>query len=62
MELLLLKIRNLIAREEFNTASANLDLSRGGWTCDWNARHCEIGREIDELLERAFAMEGSKSR
>ncbi len=48
----LLKIRNIIATREMNTAQANLELSNGGWLCD----HAEYDRvlqaDVDEIIER----------
>ena len=52
-EMLQLKIRSLIADKEMATATANLDLARGGqWQCDYNQWHRELNYEIEELMEK----------
>ena len=54
MELLLLRIRSLIASKEFATASANRELQAlGEWCCDWGKVQIEIAEEIDTLMEKA---------
>ena len=45
-----LTIRNLIAEREFNTASANQELGRGGWLWDHAARDRELGEAIEAAL------------
>ena len=50
-ELLRLKLRNLIAAREFNTAAANQELSRGGWLWD----HARMDSELAEQIEKWFA-------
>ena len=48
-----LKIRSLIADKEMVTATANMNLSRGGeWLCDYPAWHAHIDQQIETLLER----------
>ena len=48
-----LKIRSLIADKEMVTATANMNLSRGGeWLCDYSAWHAHIDQQIETLLER----------
>ena len=50
-DLLALQIRSLIADKEMVTATANLDLARGGeWRCDYQAWHGQIDNEINALL------------
>ena len=47
-----LKIRSLIADKEMVTATANMNLSRGGeWLCDYSAWHAQIDQRIETLLE-----------
>ncbi len=49
-ELILLKIRSLIANKEMVTARANLDLARGGeWIQDYLAWQAHIDSEISQL-------------
>ena len=53
-DLLALRIRNLIAAREFNTAQANRELQCGdGWLCDHGQYDRELANEIDELFKRA---------
>ena len=53
-DLLALRIRSLIADKEMVTATANLDLVRGGeWRCDYQAWHGKIDTEINALLSEA---------
>ena len=55
-ELLVLKIRSLIADKEMVTAQANLDLARGGeWRTDYAAWHVQFEVEIQSLLDIADA-------
>lgn len=55
IELLALRIRNLIAAREFNTATANRELQCGdGWLCDHGQYDRELSNEIDELLKKAI--------
>jgi hypothetical protein len=52
--LLALRIRNLIAAREANTAEANRELQSGdGWLWDHGQRDRELAAEIDALLEKA---------
>jgi hypothetical protein len=54
--LLELRIRNLIAAREANTAAANRELQCGdGWLCAHDKLDLEIAVEIDELLNAAAA-------
>lgn len=51
---LALRIRNLIAAREFNTAAANRELQCGdGWLCDHGQYDRELANEIDELFKKA---------
>jgi hypothetical protein len=50
---LLLKIRNLIAARESNTAEANAELDRGGWLRDHGRDDREIAEQIDLLFAQA---------
>jgi hypothetical protein len=55
-DLLALRIRNLIAAREFNTATANRELQCGdGWLCDHGQYDRELANEIDELFKKANA-------
>lgn len=49
-ELTYLKIRNLIAAREANTAHANMELSRDGWLFDHAAYDREYAKQIEELI------------
>lgn len=52
-EVLLLRIRNLIAAREFNTAEANRELHSGdGWLSDHAGLDRELDAEIDALFKR----------
>lgn len=51
--LLALRIRNLIAAREFNTAQANHELSRDGWLWDHAQMDKEIAEELDALIKEA---------
>jgi hypothetical protein len=54
--LLELRVRNLIAAREANTAEANRELQCGdGWLCDHGQLDRELAEEIDELLNAAAA-------
>lgn len=49
-----LKIRNLIAEKEHNTASGVNDIEmRGSWMCDHDAYNREISEKIDTLISTA---------
>ena len=53
-DLLDLRIRNLIAEREFNTAAANRELQCGdGWLCDHGQFDRELAAEIDNLFKQA---------
>jgi len=52
-ELVLLKIRNLIADKEMITAIANRALAMGGWDLDYAAMHHDCETSIQELLRIA---------
>jgi hypothetical protein len=53
-DLLALRIRNLIAAREANTAEANRELQSGdGWLWDHGQRDRELAAEIDALFEKA---------
>lgn len=52
-ELLLLKIRNLIAAREANTAAANRELALGGWLSDHDQYDSELEAEMDMLFAQA---------
>ena len=52
-DLLALRIRNLIAAREFNTAEANRELSLGGWLSDHRHEDNNLAAEIDALIEKA---------
>jgi len=54
-DLLALRIRNLIAAREFNTAEANRELDLGGWTSDHRHEDNMLAEEIDKLIEQANA-------
>ena len=50
IDLLALRIRNLIAAREFNTAQANRELHSGdGWQWDHGERDKELAREIEDI-------------
>lgn len=52
-DLLALRIRNLIATREANTAEANRELQSGdGWLWDHGQRDRELEAEIDELFKQ----------
>jgi len=52
--LLALRIRSLIADKEMVTATANLDLARGGeWRLDYSAWQGQLNVEIDALFSEA---------
>lgn len=50
-ELQLLKIRNLIAARESNTAQANMETSRDGWLCDHAFIDGQLSVEVQSLVE-----------
>lgn len=50
---LVLRIRNLIAAREANTAESNRELLGGGWLCDHSQIDRELAEEIDVLFEKA---------
>ena len=53
-DLLALRIRSLIADKEMVTATANLDIKRGGeWRCDYQAWYREIDAKIEALFSEA---------
>lgn len=52
-DLLALRIRNLIAAREANTAESNRELLGGGWLCDHSQIDRELAAEIDVLFEKA---------
>jgi hypothetical protein len=53
-ELLVLKIRSLIADKEMVTAQANRDMTCGdGWRTDYAAWHGQLDAEIQSLLDQA---------
>jgi hypothetical protein len=53
-EMLTLRIRNLIAAREANTAQANQELQSGdGWLWDHGQRDRELAAEVDALFEQA---------
>jgi hypothetical protein len=53
-DLLLLRIRNLIAAREANTAEANRELQSGdGWLRDHAQEDRVLAAEIDKLIEQA---------
>lgn len=49
-----LKIRNLIAAREFNTACANRELHKGD---DWLMDHEQIDTELNDEIERLIDLE-----
>jgi hypothetical protein len=52
--LLVLRVRNLIAAREFNTAAANREMQcYGEWRCDHERLDQEIAKEIDSLMALA---------
>jgi hypothetical protein len=56
-ELLLLKIRNLIAAREFIAERARFEtVCRDGWSRDWSEPDQMYAEEIDSLLKDAEAM------
>lgn len=57
-EVILLKIRNLIADKEQVTALANRELCMGGWLQDHQAMHDHLSNEIDELFQQLEADNG----
>ena len=51
-ELILLKIRNLVADKEMCIANANMENAhRDGWSGNWNQPVEELNKEIDRLME-----------
>ena len=54
-DLLALRIRNLIAAREANTAQANYELSRGEWMWDHAQYDSELAVQIAALFEQAQA-------
>jgi hypothetical protein len=53
-ELLVLKIRSLVADKEMVTAQANRDMTCGdGWRTDYAAWHGQLDAEIQSLLDQA---------
>lgn len=56
-ELLLLKIRSLIEDKAMVTATANRELSLGGWLSDWQKCHAEIDGEIQKMIQELGAVE-----
>jgi hypothetical protein len=50
-DVLLLKLRSVIADKEWNIACANMETQRGGWTCDWYIGMREAERVIEAILE-----------
>lgn len=61
-QILLLKIRNLVAAREMNTASANRELSLGGWLSDHEGCDRVLSGEILGLMsewETWFSVEES---
>ena len=52
-ELLLLKISNLIAAREANTAAANRELALGGWLSDHDQYDAEMSADIESLFAAA---------
>lgn len=55
-ELMMLQLRNLIATREMNTATANRELSLGGWLCNRDEYYAELALEIDALSKQLEAM------
>jgi len=53
--LLVLRILNLIAAREFNTAEANRELDLGGWLSDHRHEDNILAAEIESLIEQANA-------
>lgn len=51
--LLALRIRNLIAAREFNTAAANREQAIGGWLSDHAQLDYIMAVEINSLLDKA---------
>ncbi len=52
-ELLILKIRNLIAAREFNTAEANRELHCcNGWLIDHEKIDRDLAKDINELIKK----------
>ena len=53
IQLLLLKLRNLIAQQEMVTATANRDIiTRDGWRCDYEQWGNDIQKEITQLTQQ----------
>ena len=51
-DIIYLKIRSLIADKEMVTATANMNMARGGeWLCDYRDWHAEIDQQIQILLD-----------
>lgn len=50
-ELLLLELRNLIADKEFTIATANRELSLGGWVTDHSEGIRIIDYSINKIIE-----------
>lgn len=48
---LLLRYRNAVADKEWAIACANMELSRGGWTCDWSQDIREASIRIAKIEE-----------
>lgn len=51
-ELILLRIQNLIADKEFNTAIANRELALGGWKANHEESYNIIETEIQHLIQQ----------
>jgi hypothetical protein len=50
LDMLALRIRNLIAAREFNTSQANRELQSGGdWQWDHGERDKELARKIEDI-------------
>lgn len=58
-DLLMLKIRALIAQQEMIVAQANRDLQTEAWLCDYRAAHDDIGVKIEQLVDELEANEGA---
>ncbi len=54
-ELKLLKIRNLIASREMNTAEANRELDLGGWLSDHSGWDKDLQMAIQKLFDELEA-------
>ena len=60
-ELILLRIKNLIASKEFNTAEANRELALDGWQTDHSTLYNMYEAEIQSLIEQYLSLQERNS-